>query len=196
MTAFVIGNGTSRQGLDLESLRSSGKIYGCNALYRDFSPDYLFATDPGIAQEIEQNYYPETNEFYTRKPRHPKSKKIELNYGFSSGPVAATYAAEHGHEDVYLIGFDLNGLPNKKHNNIYSGTENYKSKADNETFYGNWITQIQHIARTFQKTNFYRIGDSNLLQPDEWKKLSNINFLTIDEFVNEVNTVSWQRQKE
>ena len=36
---FCIGNGESRQGFDLEKLRQHGKIYGCNALYRDFMPD-------------------------------------------------------------------------------------------------------------------------------------------------------------
>ena len=38
---FCIGNGTSRQNFSLESLRDKGKIYGCNALYRDFKPDVL-----------------------------------------------------------------------------------------------------------------------------------------------------------
>ena len=35
---FCIGNGESRKGFDLEKLRPYGKIYGCNALYRDFTP--------------------------------------------------------------------------------------------------------------------------------------------------------------
>ena len=30
--AFIIGNGASREGLDLEQLRPYGEIYGCNAL--------------------------------------------------------------------------------------------------------------------------------------------------------------------
>ena len=32
-TAYIIGNGTSRQGLDLSIL--DGYIWGCNALFRD-----------------------------------------------------------------------------------------------------------------------------------------------------------------
>ena len=43
--AFCIGNGESRKGFDLEQLRPHGKIYGCNALYRDFTPDVLVAVD-------------------------------------------------------------------------------------------------------------------------------------------------------
>lgn len=49
---FCIGNGESRKGFDLEQLRPFGKIYGCNALYRDFMPDALIAVDHGIMHEI------------------------------------------------------------------------------------------------------------------------------------------------
>mgnify|MGYP003348041320 FL=1 len=37
--AFVIGNGVSRLGVPLATLNTYGKIYGCNALYREFEPD-------------------------------------------------------------------------------------------------------------------------------------------------------------
>jgi len=49
---FCIGNGESRMGFDLEKLRPHGKIYGCNAIYRDFMPDVLTAVDHGIMHEI------------------------------------------------------------------------------------------------------------------------------------------------
>ena len=49
---FCIGNGESRKGFDLEKLRPHGKIYGCNAIYRDFMPDVLTAVDHGIMHEI------------------------------------------------------------------------------------------------------------------------------------------------
>ena len=49
---FCIGNGESRLGYDLNKLRKYGKIYGCNALYRDFMPDVLTAVDHGIMHEI------------------------------------------------------------------------------------------------------------------------------------------------
>ena len=53
---FLIGNGTSRKDFDLESLRPHGKIYGCNAIYRDgFRPDVLVAVDHGIMHEIYNN---------------------------------------------------------------------------------------------------------------------------------------------
>ena len=49
---FCIGNGESRRDFDLQQLRAHGKIYGCNALYRDFTPDVLCAVDMGIMHEI------------------------------------------------------------------------------------------------------------------------------------------------
>ena len=49
---FCIGNGESRLGFDLEKLRIHGKIYGCNAIYRDFMPDVLTAVDQGIMHEV------------------------------------------------------------------------------------------------------------------------------------------------
>ena len=49
---FCIGNGESRKGFDLEKLRPHGKIYGCNAIYRDYMPDVLTAVDHGIMHEI------------------------------------------------------------------------------------------------------------------------------------------------
>jgi hypothetical protein len=50
--AFVIGNGTSREPISLHSLKPFGKIYGCNALYRDFMPDCLVAVDTKMVLEL------------------------------------------------------------------------------------------------------------------------------------------------
>jgi len=40
---FCLGNGESRKDVNLSALKPHGKIYGCNALYRDFTPDVLVA---------------------------------------------------------------------------------------------------------------------------------------------------------
>ena len=50
--AYIIGNGPSRKGFDLNLLKPTGQVYGCNALYRDFVPDYLFSVDAKMTQEI------------------------------------------------------------------------------------------------------------------------------------------------
>jgi hypothetical protein len=63
---FCIGNGVSRKDLDLEKLRPHGKIYGCNALYRTFTPDVLSAVDHGIMHEIYHSGYAYNNECWFR----------------------------------------------------------------------------------------------------------------------------------
>ena len=50
----VIGNGKSRQSIDLESLPYT--TYGCNAVYRDYSPSVLVTVDNGMMQEIYTEY--------------------------------------------------------------------------------------------------------------------------------------------
>jgi len=61
-TAYIIGNGQSRIGLDLELL--GGDIWGCNALFRDYTPDYLTIVDVSIMGECCQTKYPKYNKCY------------------------------------------------------------------------------------------------------------------------------------
>ncbi len=67
-TAFVLGNGRSREPIDLAQLKTQGPVYGCNALYRTFTPDVLIATDRPIATAIQDSGYAKKHRFYTRKP--------------------------------------------------------------------------------------------------------------------------------
>ena len=58
--AYIIGNGPSRKQIALEKL--DGVTFGCNALYRDFSPDYLIGGDATIIKEICASGYPNDNQ--------------------------------------------------------------------------------------------------------------------------------------
>jgi hypothetical protein len=58
-TAYIIGNGPSRKGLDLDTL--DGTTFGCNALFRDYSPDYLVSGDSSILKELCASEYPKHN---------------------------------------------------------------------------------------------------------------------------------------
>ena len=61
---FVIGNGSSRKNINLNILKQHGKVIGCNALYRDFTPDHLFTNDCEVLHEIISSQYTNTNETY------------------------------------------------------------------------------------------------------------------------------------
>ena len=62
--AFCFGNGNSRKELSLKDFRKYGTIIGCNALYRDFSPDILVALDSRISHEIYRSGYAHKHNCY------------------------------------------------------------------------------------------------------------------------------------
>ena len=64
--ACVIGNGKSRLQFDLNTLSKIFTTYGCNALYRDYIPDYLVSHDMGIADEIVEQKAHYKTKFYTQ----------------------------------------------------------------------------------------------------------------------------------
>ena len=53
-TAFVIGNGESRNIFPIEELKGHGIIYGCNAIYRDHPKlcDHIVAVNPPMYDEL------------------------------------------------------------------------------------------------------------------------------------------------
>ena len=50
--ATVIGNGESRIGLDINTLKTIGMTVGCNAVHRDMQPDYLVCADKKMVFEV------------------------------------------------------------------------------------------------------------------------------------------------
>ena len=189
--AFVLGNGVSRQGVDLDQLRTHGPIYGCNALYREFAPDVLVATDLPIATEIQASGYAQQNRFYTRKP-NPDSGALLLpgQYkGFSSGPNACGLAALDGHRQIYLLGFDMGPTLDQGFNNIYANTEFYKTSAHPPTFVGNWIRQLVTIAQDFTATKFIRILGPTTADIAELEKIYNFEHQDLALFVDSINKI-------
>ena len=53
-TAFIIGNGESRNIYPIEKLKGNGIIYGCNAIYRDHPMlcDHIVAVNPPMYEEL------------------------------------------------------------------------------------------------------------------------------------------------
>jgi hypothetical protein len=53
-TAFIIGNGESRNIFPIENLKGHGRVYGCNAIYRDHPMlcDHIVAVNPPMYDEL------------------------------------------------------------------------------------------------------------------------------------------------
>ena len=187
-TAFVLGNGVSRQAVDLNQLKSLGKIYGCNALYRDFIPDVLVATDKPIAAEIQNSGYPIKHKFYTRKPvENLGALKVPHDYyGYSSGPIATGLAAMDQHRWIYMIGFDMGPL-NNKFNNIYADTDFYRKSDATPVFTGNWVKQIRKIAEDFPRAHFIRVQGKTTANISEFADIKNLMHLPMHTFLDRIN---------
>jgi hypothetical protein len=186
--AFVLGNGVSRQQVDLNNLRHLGKIYGCNALYRDFVPDVLVSTDKPISTRIQDSGYAQHNRFYTRRPEpgngaHPVPQKY---YGYSSGPIAASIAALDGAVIIYLVGFDM-GPVNNHFNNVYADTEFYKKSSAVPTFTGNWARQLTQIMRDFPNTAFVRVMGATTAPVEDFADVRNFRTMSMEDFQNRIN---------
>jgi len=186
--AFVLGNGTSRQDIDLNQLQLLGAIYGCNALYREYTPDVLIATDRPIATHIQESGYSAQHRFHTRRPiaglgalAVPKSY-----FGFSSGPIAAGLAAQDGHTHIYLVGFDMGPTVNNTINNLYAGTEFYKRTDAPPTFTGNWKRQIVQICRDYPLVQFIRVCGETTAVIAEFNSICNLKSQPLDQFLLEI----------
>lgn len=183
---FIIGNGESRKELDLNLLMPIGKVFGCNALYRDFTPDLLFGMDEAMIWEIIESGYSAPFIFRDWGVTHDVQGKFILHgygteypdWGYAAGPSATRFMCEHFKEidKIYLIGFDLYGKEGKV-NNVYKDTPCYAS-ADNEaTFYRGWVRKFEEIFELFPSVTFYRVGTTEDPIPDPWLK-SNVLFIS------------------
>jgi hypothetical protein len=184
--AFVLGNGCSRLNVDATALKSLGIVYGCNALYREMTPHFLIAVDVKMINEIVAAGYHKTNQVWTN-PNRGVDTKEHLNFfnphkGWSSGPTALWLACNQGHKEVYILGFDYQGIGGK-FNNVYADTFNYKKSSDAATYHGNWLSQTEKVIKEFKYTKFFRVVEPGAFIPDRLgPTLPNLSHITFKEF--------------
>jgi len=188
-TAFVLGNGVSRQNIDLHTLHQRGRIYGCNALHREYVPDVLVSTDRPIAEHIQHSGYSANHRFYTRRPLSGLGAQVvpKPYFGYSSGPIAVSLAALDQHQIIYLVGFDMGPTATNTINNVYAGTEFYKPTTAAPTFTGNWIRQLVKIMHDFRQTQFVRVYGATTARLAKLESVPNLAHLDLDTFVDRIN---------
>ena len=151
--AFCIGNGESRKGFDLEQLRPHGKIYGCNALYRDFTPDVLVAVDHGICHEIYNSGYCQKNEAWFRDWTKVPSMHYEMMIYGSVDKITRDEIKEYydkhienertNAEEFVFHGSNLSGLANIIKSGKAKGKtrEVIQEQINHSTINVSWINQ-------------------------------------------------------
>ena len=189
-TAFVLGNGTSRKSIDLNQLKKHGTVYGCNALYREFEPDYLVAVDTKMILEINKSKYQHNHEVWTNPNRAYNAMNgfnfFQPSKGWSSGPTALHLASTHAATQIYILGFDYQGIDDKI-NNIYADTPNYKKSHERATYHGNWLKQTCITCQKFSEKRYIRVLGGNAFIPKEFSKIDNLSHITIEEFKKSFN---------
>lgn len=146
--ALIIGNGRSRLSYSLKN--STLTTFGCNALYRDFVPDYLIAIDDTMIGEIIQAKpkcefivppFEEQFEPAEYNPNRPRE---------NAGMVAMREAIKRGFTVLECIGLDFL-IQDYELNmaNVYDGTPVYLSPVNRTSFndvmnrckYFEWFTR-------------------------------------------------------
>lgn len=187
---FVIGNGESRRSIDLEKLRNKGTIIGCNALYRDFHPDYLVSVDDLMINEIKASNYEgdlitvSTNKRDNKRYVSDKSGVIadydkEIS-GWSSGGVALSYSSDKLQGNmIYLLGFDFDPLKKiTKYNNMYKGTNNYRDPNGVPQYTGGFLIQATEVFKKYPYSTFIWVNNN----PDDLWKMRNVYVMDIKKF--------------
>jgi hypothetical protein len=195
--AIIIGNGVSRKWLQMAAvLKHKGghlgkkklQTYGCNALYREVSPDFLVATDSRIVDEIYASGYADTHIVYTSSSnilKYPgKFHLIPNSVYMNSGAMATYLACFDGHKRVYLSGFDNQNQPGHN-NNIYAGTANYDPE-NKQVSAAKWIRFMAEIFRAYDDVDFVRLNPYGET-PAAWKGCLNYREITYRQFVYEAD---------
>jgi hypothetical protein len=203
--AVIIGNGPSRKQLyplgDLFGLLANHRAglfgseaiqtYGCNALYRDFSPNFLVANGPEITKEIAESGYCESNIVYSDGgsvldyPR--KFYLTPQSPSWDAGAIAAYIACFDGHKKLYMIGFDGHSGQATEHYNIYNGTNGYPEfqSSNTEAFF---IKSMSNLMDLYNDVEFIRVMPTpNWWCPEEWKFKLNFRQIEFRDFVLEVD---------
>jgi hypothetical protein len=200
-TAFVLGNGESRRGIDINDLKEKGTVFACNGVYRTHQPDWLIAVDPKMILEIAETDYVVHNKVYSNyNSQYDKHQKLldhvtwsKPSLGWSSGPTALRLACEQGYKDIYILGFDYQGHPESpkkaryKFNNVFKDTRNYKKSQDEATFYGNWMNQTKRCLQDFEDVQFHRVIPKGWFQPKDLDWNKNLDHKTTEEFLSKFN---------
>jgi hypothetical protein len=197
--AVVIGNGESRADFPLSHIvdHTAGlgganrlQSYGCNALYRDFRPDFLIATGDVIIKEIAASGFTRDNIVYANADAVMKYPDqfylIPQNIYFDAGALAAYMAAFDGHSRVFLLGFDSYDI-SQPVNNIYKNTPGYPLDVEEQN-HAFWTVTLSNVISIYPEVDFVRVMPTDTWHlPNELAGLINLRQITYRDFVLEAD---------
>ena len=141
-SVFVLGNGPSRKNIDPSELR--GTVIGCNACYRDFTPDVICATDAGIMSDIIESGY-DGQCYFTHNSWNLLPE--EAYDPLANGTEHTTYRRFDSEYFVYISGLAANCIQTKSYIIwVPKGMENKIKNIGEEVLGWSTGTSALHIA--------------------------------------------------
>lgn len=197
--AVIIGNGPSRLEFDMRAIfehrggllgADTLQTYGCNALYRDYKPDFLVARGNSIIAEIAASNYIADNIVYTNSIHlleYPnKFYLIPRDPYTDAGTTAAYIAAFDGHKKIFLLGFDNQDTPGYNYN-VYADTAGYR-ETSSDCSSQKWIADRAFVFKTYDDVDFVWVTSSGrVTTPTEWTTCTNFRQISFKAFVLEAN---------
>jgi hypothetical protein len=200
--ACIIGNGISRKDFNLNAVfnhfggllaRKKLQTYGCNALFREYAPDFLVVSgdDSQIVTEVANSGYCDNHVVYASAPHiqyHPgKFYLIPQDPAWNSGSVATMLAAFDDHKKIYLLGFD--GQDTAHYNyNVYAGSPGYQTATNAQAAPDFLDITMKMIFDTYNDVDFVRVMPSKYSSmPEAWKFCTNLRQISFREFVLEAD---------
>ena len=165
--AIIIGNGKSREAIDLNTLVGQGTIYGTNALYRDFAGwDYLVAIDDRMIDEIKTTSMrlPGKAIFPLEHERYEETTGRRGN----AGMCAMREAIRNGAGTLYCLGFDFILAGANSVLNVYGGSKNYEPETQAGLMEAGYhrIKYLEWFAAQYPDVNFiFVIPDDGQVKP-------------------------------
>jgi hypothetical protein len=166
--AVAIGNGESRKNFDLIHIaRHTGGLlavdriqsYGCNALARDFAPDFLVAVGNEMVAQLVDGEYTKDHIVYANAEvvlKYPgQFYLLPQNPYLDAGALAVYMACFDGHKKVFMIGYDQY-VGEEPVNNIYKDTLGYPASTEtqNAEFFTRSLASIMNL---YPEVEFIRV---------------------------------------
>ena len=150
-TVFFIGNGGSRRGFLLSSLRSKGIMVGCNKAFLDYPDfDFMFSIDTKATKLISKEFKGmhifndnfKTPDIYAKTLSWKLCEMPKLRDKLDSGKVAVYLIGKYLKPDrLIMLGMD------------YGGEDLYTCNFSNRT---NYLEDWQELLEPFKEV--YRVG--------------------------------------
>jgi hypothetical protein len=174
--ATCIAVGTSIEGFLLNRLENhvggllgslSMQVYGVQDVYKKLKCDFLVALGQDTLDEIKESEYDENNIVYT------STKGCLENQGAFYLIPQSTRSTPHA-TAVWLACFD-------EHKEIFLfGYDQYNDIAEKQI---KMIDSVNLVMKTYSSVKFYHVRKHGEM-PESWKYLSNIDSMTIQEYVS------------